>query len=79
MEQAKQQRISSRKMTAYWISSILGFAAFVLLSIKMDPTHLITLCQFYFGFQGLTTAGFFGGNFGEYWAMTKTKAEDEGK
>lgn len=59
-------------MTAFWVSSIVGVIAFALLALKMDPKDLITLCQFYFGYQGIITTALIGGNFGEYWAKTKT-------
>ncbi len=63
--------MGNRKMKAYYWSTGLGALAFGLLVFKMDTNQLITLCQFFFGYQGLITAGFFGFNFGEHWSEAK--------
>jgi len=71
VEPEQEKKISSRKMTAFWLSTIVGITAFAFLALRMDPKDLITLCQFYFGYQGIITTALIGGNFGEYWAKTK--------
>lgn len=61
----------TRKMRGFYWSSALGFLAFAVLAFRMQPESLITLTQFYFGYQGIVAAGFFGFNFGEHWAEAK--------
>ncbi|MFN0159289.1 MAG: hypothetical protein ACKVRP_14610 [Bacteroidota bacterium] len=71
---SNERRMGSRKMKGFWGASLFGFAAFMILVIKMPPEHLMTLCQFYFAFQTVTTATFFGGNAVEHWT-DKLKSE----
>lgn len=61
----------SLKMRAFLICTAVGLFAFTLLVFNMKPTDLVTLCQFYFGFQGLVAGGFFGFRFGEQWAASR--------
>ena len=63
--------MTSKKYKAFWGASFFGFAAFVILALRMDQDQLVTLTQFYFGYEGLVSAGFFGFNFGEHWTKTK--------
>jgi len=63
--------MTNRKFKAFWGASFFGFAAFAILAFKMNPDELITLCQFYFGYEGIVSAGFFGFNFGEHWTKAK--------
>lgn len=70
-------RIGSRKMKGFAWSSVLGIVAFIILVIKMPPEQLMTLCQFYFGFQTVTTATFFGGNAVEHWSDKKAMSNQQ--
>ena len=63
--------MESKKFKAYLWSSAIGLIAFVILSIRMQPEDLVTLCQFFFGYEGIVTGGFFGFRFGEQWAGKK--------
>ena len=61
----------SMKFKGFTIACLLGLLGFTVLSLKMNPDDLITLCQFYFGYNGIITGGFFGFRFGEQWANAK--------
>lgn len=50
----------SLKREGFKWASVLGFSAFIALYVKMLSGDLITLCQFYFAYQGMITGGFFG-------------------
>jgi len=63
--------MTSKKFAAYFWSTAIGFVAFIIMAFRMNPVDLVTLCQFFFGFQGIITAGFFGFRFSEQWAGKK--------
>jgi len=50
----------SLKMQGFQWASILGFMAFAIMVFRMPGENLVTLCQFYFGYQGIVSGGFFG-------------------
>lgn len=50
----------SLKMEGFKWASVLGFIAFGLMAFRMPTENLVTLCQFYFGYQGVVSGGFFG-------------------
>lgn len=61
----------NRKMKGFYVTTAVLLFIAVILAFKMPAQDLITLCQFYFGAQGLVTTAFFGGNFGEHWAANR--------
>lgn len=61
-----------RKMKGFYVTTAALFAFAIILAFRMEPAGLVTLAQFYLGAQGAVTAGFFGFNFGEHWAKSKT-------
>jgi len=63
--------MGNRKMKGFYITTAAIFTFAMVLAFKMNPDGLVTLAQFYLGAQGITTAGFFGFNFGEHWASAK--------
>ena len=68
----------NRKFKAYWGASIYGFVAFLILAFKLNPEDLVIVSQFFFGYEGLVAAGFFGFNFGEHWTQTKKLPNNNG-
>ncbi len=63
----------NRKMKGFYATTVVLFAFAMVLAFRMEPEGLVTLAQFYLGAQGLITAGFFGFNFGEHYAINKAK------
>jgi len=61
----------SLKLKGFYVAMTMGFIAFFVLALKMKAPDLVTLCQFYFGYNGIVAGGFFGFRFGEQWALTK--------
>ena len=51
-----------RKFWAYIIAQILTTAIVCILIFNMLPEHLVTLAQFYIGFETFLTAGYIGFN-----------------
>ena len=51
-----------RKFWAYVIAQMLTTAFVFLMAFKMPPEVLVTLAQFYIGFETVLTAGYIGFN-----------------
>ena len=52
--------MKSLKMEGFKWSTVAGFFVFVLLAFKAPSESLGTIGQFWFGFQGIVSGGFFG-------------------
>lgn len=61
----------SLKLFGFKMASVIGLGAFAVLAFRMEAGDLVTLCQFFFGYQGIVTGGFFGFRFGEQWAKSR--------
>ena len=75
----KDVQIGSRKYTAYWLSSILGFLGFVLTMIAfifiskegVEANLIATLGYIYLGYQLVLSGAFFGLNVVDNFADAK--------
>ena len=63
--------MSSKKFAAFMLSSIIGIVAFGFIVFRIPASDLASVVQFYFLYQGLISAGFFGFRWSEQWSAIK--------
>ena len=51
---------SSKKFQGFVIASVLGFLTFAIAAYLVPPEGLVSVAQFWFGYQSVNTGGFFG-------------------
>ena len=79
--------IGSRKYTAYWLSSVLGFVGFMLTMFGfifiskegVDANLVATLGYIYLGYQLVLSGAFFGLNVANHFADAKKMLTPENK
>ncbi len=75
----KNVQIGTRKYTAYWLSSILGFFGFILTMVAfifvskegVDANLIATLGYIYLGYQLVLSGAFFGLNVADNFAEAR--------